>query len=265
MMTTPVIAPELSDDLLVYRFSQKHGAAGPESESDRAVIVDRGNQVIHFRNCHTPRRFFALRAQPLVSCQFDEILAAYRGRLRGAVWVDVITPTGKARIPRTDPEGVYEELTQQLLALAPNDLRAPAEEHPLMVPVYVAGGLGGMVPLLYLMPRNSSAAVMILAGLLGIVLGIGAVFWTVRLGQGWFGVKLTLPLGLGIAGALAGLVAFFAIVCAVVEGNGIHLSILLVGGFLAGATSGAVLENRKSRGRGVAPVGRRRPPSWDDR
>jgi hypothetical protein len=250
-MTAPAIAPDRSNDLLVYTISRKQGAAGPGSESDRSVIVDRGNQVIHFRNCHTPRRFLALRAQPLVTCRFDEMLAAYRGGSRGAVWVDVITPTGKAHIPRTDPEGVFEELYQQLLALAPNDLRAPAEEHPLMVPVYVAGGLGGMVPLLYLMPKNSSAAVMILAGLLGIVLGIAAVFWTVRLGQRWFGVKLALPLGLGIAGALAGLIAFFQVVCAFVQGNGIHLSILLGGGFLAGVTSGVVLENRKSRARGV--------------
>jgi hypothetical protein len=167
------------------------------------------------------------------------------------VWIDVITPTGKAHIPRTAPVGAFEELYQQLLALAPNDLRAPAEEHPLMVPVYVAGGLGGMAPLLYLMPRNSSAALLILAGLLGIILGIAAVFWAVRLGQRWFGVNLTVPLGMGIVGALAGLVAFFAIVCAIVEGNEIHLSILLVGGFLAGVTSGTVLENRKSRDRSV--------------
>src|SRR5947209_1777138 len=109
-MTTPANAPDLSDDLLVYKFKKKHGNAGAKSDFERAVIVDRGNQVIHFWNSHTLRKFFALRAQPLVTCRFDEILAAHRGQHRGAVWVDVITPTGKAHIPRTDPTEMFDEL-----------------------------------------------------------------------------------------------------------------------------------------------------------
>lgn len=249
-MTTPAAAPDLSDDVLVYRFEKKAGAGEAGSDFERAVILDRGNQVVHFWNCHSPRRFFAVRAQPLVTCRFDEVLAAYEGRHRDAVWVDVITPTGKARIPKADPAGGFDDLCRQLRALAPDDRRAPAEEHPLMILVYVAGGLAGLVALLCALPRDSGAPATTLAGLLGVVSGIAGVYWAVRLSHRWFGVKLALPLGLGIVGALAGLVAFFEIVCAVTTGNGIHLSILLAGGFLAGVISGAVLEHRKSRPRG---------------
>ena len=246
-MTPPAIAPDLSGNLLVYSFEKKAGAGEVGAESERSLIVDRDNQVVHFRNCHIPRTFLALRARPLVTCRFDEVLAAYQGRHREAAWVDVITPTGKARIPKADPAGGFDDLCRQLRSLAPDDLRAPAEEHPLMVLVYVAGGLCGLVALLCTLPKGSGAPAMILAGLLGIVSGAAGVLWTVRLGQRWFGVKLVLPLGLGIVGAFAGLVAYFQVVCAIVPGNGIQLSILLVAGFLAGVTYGAVLERSKSR------------------
>jgi hypothetical protein len=249
-MTTPA-APDLSDDLLVYRFERQVGAGEAGSDFERAVIIDRGNQVIHFCNCHSRRTFFALRAQPLVTCRFDEVLAAYQGRHREAVWIDVLTPTGKARIPKADPAGGFDDLCQQLRHLAPDDLRAPAEEHPLMILVYVAGGLGGLVAPLCAMPRDSGAPATVLAGIFGVVSGIAGVYWAVRLSHRWFGVKLALPLGLGIVGALAGLVVFFQVVCAFVVGNEIHAGILLAVGSLAGFLLGAVLEKRKSRGRPV--------------
>lgn len=245
-MTVPATTPELSDDLLVYRFDRKGRPSGPESDFERAVIIDRGHQAVHFWNCHTPRAFFALRSQPLVSFRFDEILAVYRCANRGAAWLEVLTRAGKATVPRTGPGDLFEELHQQLRVLAPNDIRAPAEEHPLILPVYVVGGIGGMLALLYATPRNSGPPVLILSGLLGILLGVAGVFWTVRLAHRWFGVKLALPLGLAVLGALAGVFAFFSIVCAFVQGNGIHLCILLALGTLAGVTTGVVLERRKS-------------------
>jgi hypothetical protein len=121
----------------------------------------------------------------------------------------------------------------------------------MMILVYVAGGLAGLVAPLCATPKDSGAPATVLAGILGVVSGIAGVYRTVRLSHRWFGVKLVLPLGLGIVGALAGLFAFFQVVCAVVTSNGIHLSILLAAGFLAGVTYGAVLENRKSRRPGV--------------
>ncbi|WP_143393767.1 DUF308 domain-containing protein [Fimbriiglobus ruber] len=259
-MTSPDNIPDLSDDLLVYKFDKKCGTVGTKWDFCRAVVVDRGNETVHFWNCHTPRTFFALRAQRLISCRFDEILAVYRGRTRNTEWADVVTPTGKAHIVRIEAAEEFDELCRQLLVLAPNDLRAPAEEHPLIALVYVAGGLGGMLPFLYLMPKDSGTAEMILAGLLGIVSGIAGVYWTARLCHRWFGVKLALPFGLGIVGALAGVFVFFKVVCSFVEGNDIHLTILLVAGFLAGATAGVVREKRKSRRRDV-PDRMKSPPA----
>src|SRR5262245_5626153 len=101
---------------------------------------------------------------------------------------------------------------------------------------------------------------MVLAGILGVVSGIAGIYWAVRVSHRWFGVKLALPLGLGIVGALAGLVVFFQVVCPFVEGNGIHAGLLLAVGSLAGFLLGAVLEKRKSRGR---PVQDGRGPAQD--
>jgi hypothetical protein len=228
----------MSDGLLEYTFCSKAGAVEPDTA--KMVVIDRARRLVHFQNCHLRGRIFSLRAQPLETFAFDEILAVYERGRRGDKdprSVYVITPTGKALVIGQDDSGItFDEFYQQMHAMAPDDLRAPAEEHPLMPLLYVVGGLLGMTLFLSQMPRDSEKAWMVLGGGLGIVLGIGGVFWTVRLAHQWLGIKLPLPIGLGLVGALAGLVLFFS-------------PILTLVGFLVGLSTGVVLERRKSRGR----------------
>lgn len=229
-----------------YTFGTKPG--GADSGKARAVVFDGDRRVVHFRNRHVPGRFFAVRALPHETFGYDEILAVYRGTTKSGVGVlEVVTTRGKARITGYNDAGLtFDEVAQRLCALAPNDRRSPAEEHPIMPLLYTVGGLAGLVLFLALLGELCrvvgvrglpvgpvGTAGLVVTGLAGIVSGVAGVFWTTRLAHRWLGIKIALPLGLGVAGALGGLILVFSPVAVLI-------------GFAAGLVTGAVMERRKS-------------------
>ena len=178
----------------------------------------------------------------------------------GAKYLKVITSSGTAVISDKNSSGAkFADLAREMSALAPNDLRAPAETHPFMLPLCVAGALLAVIPYICLISQDrvvvwanrlgdalgSRPAVnlaMIAAGIGPIILGVASVFRAIRLAHRWFGVKLALPLGL----------AFFGVIASVF----LRISVVsVVGVFLVGLTAGVVMERRKSlkQPRNLAP------------
>mgnify|MGYP006424046199 FL=1 len=60
--------PGISQDALVYRFNKVSKSA--------AVYVDHTGQMLHFYNCHTPRKFLALTTSRWFSCTINELQGA---------------------------------------------------------------------------------------------------------------------------------------------------------------------------------------------
>jgi hypothetical protein len=82
----------------------RSGDAGP-FQSGMRVVVDELAGTISFENCHQPRRFWALRTDPIYTCRLDELLAIHLDWW--VVWTDsyrngrnatISTPQGKAVI-----------------------------------------------------------------------------------------------------------------------------------------------------------------------
>jgi hypothetical protein len=82
--------PSIPDDALVCRFWTGLKAVSIAVDSDAAVI--------HFENCHVPRRFLAT-AQTWYSCPIGDVRGVHRfGYSRGES-LTIVTATGKAVIP----------------------------------------------------------------------------------------------------------------------------------------------------------------------
>lgn len=140
-----------------------------------AVRLDFGAKVIHFRNCHVERKFLAGAAE-LYTCALSEVRAVHRYRYRGD-WLIVLTPHGKASIPKVDAR--FERLHAELTSVVPQTRTGYLSHHPLSGLIYLVGTLAGMAAGVGLTPQNfgdTGLVAMVLAGgSVGAVASLGVV------------------------------------------------------------------------------------------
>lgn len=100
-----------------------------------SVIVDRAAGMIHFQNCHKPKGFWTIKAQPHFSCRLDDLQGVRRhcvyGRTRDVNWVTIVTPAGKACLGE---EAINYELLCGLLSdsIAPRQRTVDSESHEVV-------------------------------------------------------------------------------------------------------------------------------------
>jgi hypothetical protein len=191
--------PTISDDAIVCPFS-----TGIKSAS---IAVDPGAAVIHFENCHVPRRFLAT-AQTWFSCPISDVRAVHRFIYDGES-LTIVTATGKALIPATATN--YLELREFITDAVPENQRGFATDHPMMGMVYVAGSLVGLFGGVFLTPRNSSDSTLAVFVLSGTVLGVACSHLLIRLGDRWLKTGLAEPIGYGMIGVNFGLTVSTAV------------------------------------------------------
>lgn len=184
--------PDIPDGALACRFS-----TGVKSAS---VSLDVDSGLIHFRDCHVPRRFLA-SAQPWFSCTLTDVKGVHVFRYRGES-LTIVTAGGKALIPATATN--YTELREMLDELVPFSQPGFSTDHPMMGMVYLAGALMGIFLGAFLTPRNSSDSTMGLFVLAGAVLGVVASYLLVFAGDRCLKTGLAQPIGFGMAGVCFG-------------------------------------------------------------
>jgi hypothetical protein len=112
--------PHIPEDALACHFS-----TGVKSA---AVYLDSDNGLIHFRDCHVPRRFLA-SAQPWYSCPVTDVKGVHVFRYRGES-LTIVTATGKAQISAAATN--YAELRELLNELVPVNQPGFSTDHPMM-------------------------------------------------------------------------------------------------------------------------------------
>lgn len=138
--------PDIPDDALIHRFRNGWKSA--------AIYVDRSGQMVHFYNCHAPRRFLSL-ARGWISCPVDEILAVhvYRGRRTRSESLTVVTANGKVMC--FDSDASYKPLRDTLIQLAPDVGPEFAKDHPLTHLVWGFGAASGLFAGAYQTPIHA--------------------------------------------------------------------------------------------------------------
>lgn len=179
--------PKVSSNAVICEFSTGLNAA--------KVILDSEAGMVHFGNCHTPRKFLA-RTSEWYSCRISDLKGVYLFCLNGEL-LTVATDSGRANIPYRATH--YQEIRQYLMEAAPANQPEFATDNPVMPMVYVGGGLIGVgvgVVLTALLMPHSSEMWLGLFFLIGAVGGVLASHGIVDLAQ---------PIGYGMVGAGSGL------------------------------------------------------------
>lgn len=182
--------PDISDDALVYRFSNGFKSA--------AIYIDETGGVIHFHNCHTSRRFLS-SSSTWFSCPIDDVKGAHVFRYRGES-LTVVTETGKALIPKIGTG--YAEFRDTIKRLVPGTQPGFSTDHPMMGMVYLAGALIGLFGGFALTPQDASDATVGVFVLAGSALGVAASYFMVHVGDRWLKIGLAQPIGFGMAGLI---------------------------------------------------------------
>jgi hypothetical protein len=227
------------DDVFVCRFSTGFKSA--------AVVVDARESVIHFENCHVPRKNFAT-ASAKFSCPVSDIKAVHRFTYRGES-LTIVTATGKALVPSTATN--YGRLCEYLRKAVPVNAPGFSADDPRMGFVYVAGALIGLGGGVFLTPRNSSDFTLGMFVLVGTVLGVVGGHLLVRLGDRLAGVSLVPPFVGGVFGLILGF-SVSKVVAVATEGKVEWAGELALAGTVLGVLLGtaavirAVLRKRRS-------------------
>jgi hypothetical protein len=131
--------PEVSKDALVYSFKDHWG--GPKL---RAVYVDQASRMIHFYNCHRPRKFLPVSEDEWFSCSVDELQRAFDVTIPLKVdsppAMHVHTPSGIAII--IGRHAGYKEIRDIIQEFAPKST-PESETKAAMVSGIIIGALVG--------------------------------------------------------------------------------------------------------------------------
>ena len=225
--------PEMSPDSLVCRFPSLGGGV-------RTVIIDFARQVVHFRGCHTPRRFLAV-ADREWCCPFADLVAAERYRHKGDS-LKISTTTGKAFVPSSATN--YERLCERIAGCVPAGRTPNDTEHPLMGLVYAAGMLGGAFIPLSMVPRNAPVGTVAMCMALGAAAGMFVAHGFVVLAGRILSRSVAMPLGMGVLGAGCGLACGNALGPANQWNPWFLVMPVLIGG-VAGFSVGVLLQGKK--------------------
>lgn len=139
----PVFAP----DSLVCRYAGWMGK--PVS-----VIVDRSAGMIHFQNCFRLAKFWAISAEPWLSCPLNEVRAAHHCNHKGYRSLVIATRSGKARISSDASD--YAALCDAMAGFVPHGLRAIHEDHPVVGFLMAFVAFGGLALGYCLTPHGAS-------------------------------------------------------------------------------------------------------------
>lgn len=139
--------PTFSPNSLVCRYAGWMGK--PVS-----VIVDRDAGMIHFQNCHTPRKFWVLSAQPWFSCRFRDLVAAHPFSHKGHRSLTIVTQSGKALV--SENASNYDSLCQAMTKSIPEGGRAITADHPALPVLHVFVAIGGFFLGLSIAPKGIS-------------------------------------------------------------------------------------------------------------
>jgi hypothetical protein len=160
--------PEVSKDALVYRFKDYWG--GPKL---RAVYVDQASRMIHFYNCHRPRKFLPVSEDEWFSCSVDELQRASDVVILKAEvppLLHVQTPSGLAIIHGR--HAGYKEIRDIIQEFAPQST-LEYETKTAMVLGIPFGAFVGFFAGWNLLPSDGDATQYIMGG---IVLGAASGF-----------------------------------------------------------------------------------------
>ncbi len=193
--------PGISQDALVYRFNKVSKSA--------AVYVDHTGQMLHFYNCHTPRKFLALTASRWFSCTINELQGAipftpprrYGGQSVESLYV--LTTSGKAIISGT--ETGYEEIRDIIRQLVPVADPQASTEHPLMPLACLFGGIVGLIAGWQLTPSNSNDETMTQYIFFGTAFGAATSGLLVWFAGRFLRINLAVPMGSSLYGSVFGL------------------------------------------------------------
>ncbi len=224
--------PHISEGSLTHIF--------PRGLSSGAVIVDLNAGLIHFKNCHSPRKFWSW-AQPWFSCPITDIEAVHVFSDRVCETLTIVTATGKAVILCNGTD--YLELMNKLKELVPYNQPGFATDNPMMSDVILAGAFVGIVAGVAFAavlpgPWSSYPSVMALGMLGGGSLGVFGIYMLVYLGDGWLQIEAVQPIGFAMVGATAGL-SVGSLLGGGGENMGLILAIVAVG-IASGGVFGAV-------------------------
>ncbi len=204
-----------------------------------AVAIDEEQQVIHFFNCHAPRRMFAT-SQPRFCCPLSDLLGIYLVSYPQGAFT-VVTQQGKASIP-SGYDG-FLELRERLTSLVPRNAPRFAEDQPLMGMVYLGGACCGLLAGYVMTPDNANDSTLGLLMIMGAILGpIISHVLIVVVDRKWR-IGLVQPFGFAVAGAINGL-----LLCRLIEicwaGQADHFASYIVLFGLLGLAIGGVKQYR---------------------
>lgn len=139
--------------------------------------------MIHFQNCHTPRKFFAVKAQSQFSCPLADLQTGsrYRPTIKGNTvdFVTIVTSVGQAHLPSTATN--YELLCGILPDLIPpNSQKISADRAALLERCAIGALVGALLGLSMITAKTSDSSV-ILHFLVGAVVGAALPFVTTLL------------------------------------------------------------------------------------
>ena len=185
--------PDMSEGVRVFHF--------PVMSKAGAVYIDEAAGLIHFRNCHVPRKFLASEEE-WFSCPLDDLkgVHVFRSRVES---VTIVTAEGKVVIPYYGRD--FAELRDLLKELVPTTAPGFSADHPMMSMVYLGGALAGLFGGVVATPRNATDSTMGLFVLGGSILGVAGVHTVVVFADRKLKVGLAQPLGFGMTGVCAGI------------------------------------------------------------
>ncbi len=187
--------PDIPDDVLVFRF--------PNGLKSAAIHVDVAGRLIHFHNCHAPRKFLSSAAE-WFSCPVDDI----QGCHDMASSLTVVTATGKAIIHHDEQwssERGYKELRDTIQELVPFTRPGFSSDHPMMGYVYLFGAVAGLFGGAVLTPRNANDSTLGLFVLIGTILGVASSFLMVWTCDRFLKTSVVQPIGFGVVGGFIGM------------------------------------------------------------
>ncbi|MFO0820934.1 MAG: hypothetical protein U1A77_23510 [Pirellulales bacterium] len=147
----------------------------------RRVVVDQKGGRITFYRCHQSSRLLALGPDPEFTCGLDEIrgiCATWVGRRNMGAMLDVVTPTGRARLPHAmHGFAAIRQVLEQAVARSGNKLNwyeyATAQEALVMA----CGIAGAAVAIWALLALPGWATAVFVGVLLFLIIAARIVFW----------------------------------------------------------------------------------------
>ncbi|MFO0865620.1 MAG: hypothetical protein U0744_13375 [Gemmataceae bacterium] len=192
-------APSFSDQALVCRHTGLFGKA-------QVAILDEMTGMIHFGNCHTPRRFLGT-TERWRSCPIKEVIAAHPFASKGHESLTVVTQAGNALL--YDGMENYQAFRERLEALLPPWQAGYSAEHPMMGFIYVGAALVGVLlgggAGVWIGPKNPGDATWLLIGAFaGAIAMVALARVGVMLADRYLGVSIVPPIALAGFGAVLG-------------------------------------------------------------